>query len=201
MSFLLASVKDSTEVTAHYIDRRLVSQLGDAKKFEEVTTDALQHSTTLYIGNLSHWTTEPQLWAVLSRYGRLSDVVMGINREDRTPCGFCLATYTTRSDAETAHQCLQGAIIDDRVVRADFDRGGDLRAEGRHWGRAWTGGQVIDDYRQNIDAGRGGVNGRQRWEAKAKDAEAVDVVEEARPVYHWLTFHVGQWRNDAKRPR
>ena len=190
MSLLFTHEEDRSK----YIDRRKMSQSTNKEKFVDGYHEQIKTSTTLYIGQMSHWTTESQVWAVLSSCGRLIDVVMGINREDRTPCGFCFAVFATRADAEVALQFLKDGVIDDRPVTVSFDRGGDLRGEGRHWGRAWTGGQVRDDYRDDIDLGRGGENGRRRWETKAKGG-AVEVVEtEKRPVYHWMQFDIEQWR-------
>jgi nuclear cap-binding protein subunit 2 len=40
--------------------------------------EALQHSTTLYVGNLSFFTTEEQIYELFSRAGEIRRIVMGL---------------------------------------------------------------------------------------------------------------------------
>lgn len=47
--------------------------------------------------------------------------------------------YYTRKDAEDALKYVNGMKLDDRIVRADWDRG---FSEGRQYGRGKSGGQV-----------------------------------------------------------
>lgn len=49
----------------------------------------LSNSTTLYVGNLSYFTTEEQVYELFSRAGDVRRVIMGIDRFQKTPCGFC----------------------------------------------------------------------------------------------------------------
>lgn len=50
-------------------------------------------SSTLYIGNLSFYTTEEQIYELFSRAGEVRRIVMGLDRYNRTPCGFCFVEY------------------------------------------------------------------------------------------------------------
>lgn len=64
----------------------------------------LRLSTTLYIGNLSFYTTEEQIYELFSKCGDIRRIVMGLDKYKKTPCGFCFLEYYTREDAEN---CLR----------------------------------------------------------------------------------------------
>merc|ERR1712183_504611 len=120
--------------------------------------DRLLHSTsTLYIGNLSFYTTEEQITELFAKCGDLKRVVMGLDKVKRTPCGFCFVEYYTRDSAENAMRWVNGTRLDDRIIRSDWDCG---FIEGRQYGRGKTGGQVRDEYRTDYDPGRGGYGKR-----------------------------------------
>uniref|UniRef100_A0A0K0D4Q4 Nuclear cap-binding protein subunit 2 n=1 Tax=Angiostrongylus cantonensis TaxID=6313 RepID=A0A0K0D4Q4_ANGCA len=58
---------------------------------------ALRTSTTLYVGNLSFYTSEDQLYELFNRAGEVKRVIMGLDRFKKSPCGFCfimLVFYT-----------------------------------------------------------------------------------------------------------
>jgi RNA recognition motif-containing protein len=78
---------------------------------------------------------------------------MGLDRFNKTPCGFCFVEYYRRADTEDAVRFLNGMRLDERVARVDWDGG---FVEGRQYGRGRSGGQVRDEYRSDFDAGRGG---------------------------------------------
>jgi nuclear cap-binding protein subunit 2 len=99
----------------------------------------LLNSTTLYVGNLSFFTTEEQIHELFSRAGDVKKIVMGLDRNKKTPCGFCFIEYYTRLDAENAMRYINGTRLDDRVIRTDWDAG---FIEGRQYGRGKSGGQV-----------------------------------------------------------
>uniref|UniRef100_A0A0M3HTL7 Nuclear cap-binding protein subunit 2 n=1 Tax=Ascaris lumbricoides TaxID=6252 RepID=A0A0M3HTL7_ASCLU len=110
-------------------------------------------SSTLYVGNLSYFTTEEQVYELFSRAGRIRRIIMGIDRFKKTPCGFCFVEYYYREDAEDAMRCINATRLDDRIIRTDWDVG---FVEGRQYGRGKHGGQVRDEYRKDYDPGRGG---------------------------------------------
>ncbi|XP_070538010.1 nuclear cap-binding protein subunit 2-like [Ptychodera flava] len=113
----------------------------------------LKNSTTLYVGNLSFYTTEEQIHELFLKSGDLKRIVMGLDKIKKTPCGFCFVEYYTRLDAENAMRYINGTRLDDRIVRTDWDAG---FIEGRQYGRGKSGGQVRDEYRTDYDSGRGG---------------------------------------------
>ncbi|KAL1533853.1 Nuclear cap-binding protein subunit 2 [Salvia divinorum] len=137
--------KDPTKLSA-YRDRRFS---GTQEEYEE----ALLTSTTVYVGNMSFYTTEEQVYELFSRAGEIKKMVMGLDKNSKTPCGFCFVMYYSREDAEDTVKYISGTILDDRPIRVDFDWG---FQEGRQWGRGRSGGQVRDEYRTDYDPGRGG---------------------------------------------
>jgi nuclear cap-binding protein subunit 2 len=64
-----------------YYDRKNYSS------FEEYTA-ALNVSTTVYVGNLSFYTSQDSLRELFSLAGRVKEIIMGIDDEGH-PCGFC----------------------------------------------------------------------------------------------------------------
>lgn len=114
---------------------------------------ALSTSTTLYVGNLSFYTTEEQIYELFSKCGEVKRIIMGLNKKTSTPCGFCFAEYYSREDAEDCIKWINGSRLDDRVIRTDWDAG---FKEGRQFGRGKSGGQVRDEFRTDYDPGRGG---------------------------------------------
>ncbi|EDV48652.1 nuclear cap-binding protein subunit 2 [Drosophila erecta] len=114
---------------------------------------SLRGSCTLYVGNLSFYTTEEQIHELFSRCGDVRVIVMGLDKYKKTPCGFCFVEYYVRAEAEAAMRFVNGTRLDDRLIRVDWDAG---FIEGRQYGRGKTGGQVRDEYRTDYDAGRGG---------------------------------------------
>jgi len=53
----------------------------------------LNQSTTMYIGNLSFFTTEEQIHELFGRCGDVKRIVMGLDKVKKTPCGFCFVEY------------------------------------------------------------------------------------------------------------
>ncbi|KAJ3615828.1 hypothetical protein Zmor_012264 [Zophobas morio] len=115
--------------------------------------EAIEKSTTLYVGNLSFYTTEEQIYELFSLSGEIKRIIMGLDRYKRTPCGFCFVEFYTQKDAHDCLKYISGTKLDDRIIRCDWDAG---FIEGRQFGRGKSGGQVRDEHRQDYDPGRGG---------------------------------------------
>ncbi|PLB33942.1 nuclear cap-binding protein subunit CBC2 [Aspergillus candidus] len=140
--------------SAYYISknkRRKYSQ--DEEPPTEEAPDPLQNATTLYVGNLSFYTTEEQIHELFSKCGEIKRLVMGLDRFNKTPCGFCFVEYYTHQDALDCLKYIGGTKLDERIIRTDLDPGFE---EGRQYGRGKSGGQVRDEYREEYDPGRGG---------------------------------------------
>ncbi|CAH0482948.1 unnamed protein product [Peronospora belbahrii] len=131
-----------------YWDRKTFSSFAEQQR-------AVARSSTLYVGNLSFFTSESQIYELFSRVGYVKRVIMGLDRFKKTPCGFCFVEYSVHSEAEACAQFLSETKLDNRVMRCEMDGG---FREGRQFGRGLSGGQVRDDRRSkdDYDAGRGG---------------------------------------------
>lgn len=110
---------------------------------------------------------------------------MGLDRFNKTPCGFCFVEYYNHQDAVDCLKYIGGTKLDERIIRTDLDPGFE---EGRQYGyvirpsnrrryklispysRGKSGGQVRDEYREEYDPGRGGY-GRAYDEQRAREEE------------------------------
>ena len=77
---------------------------------------------------------------------------MGLDRNNKTPCGFAFVEYYLHSEAVACMRYISGTKLDERIIRCDLDPG---YKEGRQFGRGKSGGQVRDEFRQEYDSGRG----------------------------------------------
>ena len=127
-----------------YVDRQFFASFEDQ-------VAALRESRTVYIGNLSFYTTEAQIYELCGRLGPVKRVVMGLNRHSKTPCGFCFVEHFTAEAALENVARITGLVLDDRILRAELDFG---FREGRQFGRGQSGGQVRDDRRLVYDKSR-----------------------------------------------
>jgi RNA-binding proteins (RRM domain) len=112
---------------------------------------ALEKSSTLYIGNLSFSTRVSHLKSLFSTIGKVKAIHMGLDRFQKTPCGFAFVEYNDRSHALDAVAFLSGSKLDGKVIRVELDAG---FKPGRQYGRGASGGQVRDDRRGMIDPKR-----------------------------------------------
>jgi len=129
--------------------------------------DTLRFSSTIYVGNLSFYTTEEQIYELFVKCGEIRRIIMGLDKFKKTPCGFCFVEYYTHEEASDCIKYINGTKLDDRVIRADWDIG---FREGRQYGRGKTGGQVRDEYRTDYDIGRGGFG--KQTQTPTKDAKS-----------------------------
>merc|ERR1712165_239923 len=150
--FLFVSLEMATGATdlSSYRDQHFKGSRNDQERL-------LRDSTTLYVGNLSFYTTEEQLYELFGKCGDVKRIIMGLDKFKRTPCGFVFVEYYSREDAENALRYINGTRLDDRIIRTDWDAG---FKEGRQYGRGKSGGQVRDEYRSDFDPGRGGYGKR-----------------------------------------
>ncbi|KAG8345221.1 putative RNA recognition motif (a k a RRM RBD or RNP domain) [Trypanosoma vivax] len=163
-----------------YVDRQeLLRSLLSEKEFVLRRQQQLNKSTTVYVGNLSFYTTEEQIWVHFSSCGHIRDLVMGLSEATRTPCGFCFVVFEQQSAAMSAVSDLHETLLDDRIITVSWDVGCD---HSRRWGRGAYGGQVVDGVRQNLDEGRGGLGVLRREELGI----AAAVAEEEVVHYSWV---------------
>ncbi len=183
MSCLLLPEESDETLDDLYVDRKRLLQSGlPEAEFRADLRRALDCSTTVYLGNLSFFTSESQIEAVARLAGPVRRITMGLNRQTSTPAGFCFLEYSTVAAARTARQFLSKNVkIDDRLVKVDPDEGLDPGMD-RRWARGFSGGQVCDEYRQSYDKGRGGLGERRAVEAGVASAAAAP----HGPCYSWI---------------
>lgn len=102
----------------------------------------LAKTTTLYVGNLSPAVTEETLLQLFSAVSDVRQVIVGINKRNFRPCGFCFVELADRRGAEWCHGQLDGFPLAGRPLKLDFDIG---FQEGRQYGRGFEGGQRQDE--------------------------------------------------------
>ncbi|CBQ69821.1 probable nuclear cap binding protein subunit 2 [Sporisorium reilianum SRZ2] len=165
----MSHILDPLDAPSSYRDSR-----SSQNKHEQQA--ALRQTATLYLGNLSFYTTEEQIYEVFGRVASVSSgggikrIIMGLDRNTKTPCGFAFVEFYTHAEAVDCMRYVSGTKLDERVIRCDLDPG---YKEGRQYGRGRSGGQVRDEYRQEYDAGRGGWgHNRLREEEERKRIEA-----------------------------
>mmetsp|Transcript_7603 Transcript_7603/g.14270 ORF Transcript_7603/g.14270 Transcript_7603/m.14270 type:complete len:153 (-) Transcript_7603:2561-3019(-) len=131
---MAAALYENEKPNSLYIDRQL-------NMSKEEYLAALEVSKTVYVGNLSLYTKEEQLYELFGLCGHVERVIMGLDRYRKTPCGFCFAEFATHEDAGLAISCISGTKVDEHIVRVDWDPG---FREGRQFGRGKSGGQKRD---------------------------------------------------------
>ena len=62
-------------------------------KTVEAQLEALKNTRTVYVGNLSFFSKESQIYETFSAIGPVKRVIMGLNQISKTPCGFCFVEY------------------------------------------------------------------------------------------------------------
>lgn len=65
------------------------------------------------------------------RCGEIKRLVMGLDRYNKTPCGFCFVEYYNHQDALDCMKYIGGTKLDERIIRTDLDPG---FLEGRQYG-------------------------------------------------------------------
>ncbi|KAI8842951.1 hypothetical protein BC829DRAFT_401463 [Chytridium lagenaria] len=148
-------------VNTSYFDRRF-------KGTREEFFAKLHKSSTLYVGNLSFFTTEEQIYELFSKCGEIKRIIMGIDRQRKTPCGFCFVEYYNHEDALDCLKFVDKTKLDDRIIRTDLDPG--YEAD-RQYGR----GRVRDEHRQEYDSGRGGWGPQRMRELEMREEHQRDV--------------------------
>lgn len=126
------------------------------------------HSKTVYVGNLTHFTTEEQIHELFSKCGTIDRIIMGLDRNKLTPCGFCFVIYKSENASLNAIKFLKGTHLDGQALEIDLDHG---FREGRQFGRGIYGGQASQEAQHmesNFSRGgyRGGYRGRGRGRSR-----------------------------------
>jgi nuclear cap-binding protein subunit 2 len=70
----------------------------------------LSESSTIYVGNLSFFTTEDQLYELFLMIGPIKSVIMGLNAKTKEPCGFAFVQFYAHDHAKAAVDYMFGHI-------------------------------------------------------------------------------------------
>ncbi|KAK9461318.1 nuclear cap-binding protein subunit 2 [Lipomyces oligophaga] len=158
MSMETAAKKKETKLHTHTAFEPESSSVYNEKKIrfqpnaDEIRKE-LEESSTVYVGNVSFYTTEEQIMELFSKIGQVKRIIMGLDRFNKTPCGFCFVEFYTHDDAMASVRIINLTKLDERAIRVDMDSG---FKENRQFGRGQSGGQVRDEFRDDYDPGRGG---------------------------------------------
>ena len=99
-------------------------------------------TNTVYVGNLSYHTKEENIWDLFFKIAKIKRIIIGLNRYNLTPCGFCFLEFYSSIDADTCVFFLAGLQLDKRIIRIDLDEG---FSQGRQFGRGKRGGQIQNE--------------------------------------------------------
>ena len=98
----------------------------------------------LYVGNLSHSTTEAELRAVFQAHGGVEKVSIMTDRDTGRARGFAFVEMTNASEADKAVAALNGTELGGRTLKINEARPKTERPRGGG-GQRFGGGR--DDYR------------------------------------------------------
>ena len=101
MHVLQGKMSQSSVDLSSYRDQHFKGSRNDQERL-------LRTSTTMYVGNLSFFTTEEQLYELFGKCGDVKRIIMGLDKFKRTPCGFCFVEYYTREESENAQRYING---------------------------------------------------------------------------------------------
>ena len=89
----MGKMEIETNQSVSLVNKRLIPYISKFQGSRQQQEERLKRSTTLYVGNLSFYTTEEQIWELFSRAGDVKRIVMGLDKNKKTPCGFCFVEY------------------------------------------------------------------------------------------------------------
>mmetsp|Transcript_27910 Transcript_27910/g.88919 ORF Transcript_27910/g.88919 Transcript_27910/m.88919 type:complete len:113 (-) Transcript_27910:1135-1473(-) len=94
----------------------------DRKHFDsfEDQVQKLRGSPLVYVGNLGFYTSESQIRAYFALCGPVKQIIMGLNRLSRRPCGFCFVEYFEGRAALNSVRLLNGTELDGQTIKAIF---------------------------------------------------------------------------------
>ena len=75
------------------------------------------HSASLFIGNLSIYCIEKDLFNLFSKYGNVQAVIVKTNSKTKLGLGYGFVRFSTREEAAIAMRELHGSIFMGREIR------------------------------------------------------------------------------------
>ncbi|WUR04750.1 nuclear cap-binding protein subunit 2 [Vairimorpha necatrix] len=102
----------------------------------------MNESSTVYINNIDPSIDESRIWELALLFGDVKRVIMGINRNYLTFCGFCFVEFYNKEDALKCKMWADRLKFEKKCLSVDKDYG---FKEGRQYGRGVFGGKMKDD--------------------------------------------------------
>uniref|UniRef100_H3B5R9 Nuclear cap-binding protein subunit 2 n=1 Tax=Latimeria chalumnae TaxID=7897 RepID=H3B5R9_LATCH len=123
----------------------------------------LKLTSTLYVGNLSFYTTEEQIHELFLKCGDVKRIIMGLDKVKKTPCGFCFIEYFSVSDASRKLQEMSSKACNTNLpsyfwkMLLQFENGNTFSLGEKTQ-------KVRGEYRTDYNAGRGGFGKIVQWQ-------------------------------------
>ena len=143
----------------------------------------------LYVGNLPHSTTEPELRGLFEAHGAVEKVSLVTDRETGRSRGFAFVEMTDAGEAEKAIAALNGTELGGRALKineakpkTDRPGGGGGRGFGGGGGRGFGGGGGGGRSGGGGRKGGGGGGGRDDYQGHARQPREP----------RWLAFGIGE---------
>lgn len=125
----------ATDRTSYYKEKTFTGT-------DEEYLKLMEESNTIYINNLDNSIDESRIWELGLLFGDVKRVIMGINRNFLTFCGFCFIEYYNKEDANKCKIWCDKLVFERKSLSVDKDYG---FKEGRQYGRGVFGGKMKDD--------------------------------------------------------
>lgn len=125
----------ATDRTSYYKEKTFTGT-------DEEYLKLMEESNTVYINNLDNSIDESRIWELGLLFGDVKRVIMGINRNFLTFCGFCFIEYYNKEDANKCKIWCDKLVFERKSLSVDKDYG---FKEGRQYGRGVFGGKMKDD--------------------------------------------------------
>jgi len=91
--------------------------------------------TRLYIGNMSHATTEQDLRTMFAEAGTVGAVDVIMDRQTGQSKGFAFVTMSSQAEAEKAISLFDAKDVNERTLKVNIAKPREERANGGHSGR------------------------------------------------------------------
>lgn len=109
----MSDIFDGHKVQSVYWDRQHYASV-------EEQLQRMAVSCTVYVDGLDFATPESMIYETFCKVGCIKRVIMGIDAQTKTPCGFCFVEYYRRREAMDALLYLNGTVCDGKVVKCDL---------------------------------------------------------------------------------
>ena len=121
-----------------------IKQLYNIKVFNKYYLHKFKNSKTIYIGNLSYYTNEKQLYEFFNNINKPKRIIIGLDRSTKNPCGFCFLDFYKFKDAKFAYDLMSGSKINKRILKIDLDKGyTNFRQYGRNKKEKQMNGKIL----------------------------------------------------------